>query len=285
MLFARQQTMRLADRRDKEQVVSLMQTAPRVHVHLDWRPAEDWLGEQPFFVLERGDRIVAALACPPDPAGLAWVRLLATQDTGPADAWWPRLWSATREALTLLGVRRVASLSLETWSARLLEAAGFTTDHAIVALARTRRTPLSENDRLTVARIRRADTDDFAAIIDVDQSAFPEPWNLSERMLRLALQQAENVSVAELEGRVVGYQLTTPSHAGAHLARLAVRPDAQGHGIGRALVARLVAEDQRNGYGELTVNTQEDNHASLAVYTRLGFRPTGVRLPVYELHG
>ena len=37
------------------------------------------------------------------------------------------------------------------------------------------------------------------------------------------------------------------------------------------------------GHGELTVNTQEDNHASLAVYTRLGFRPTGVRLPVYEL--
>lgn len=285
MLFARQQTMRLADRRDKEQLVSLMQTAPRVHVHLDWRPAEDWLGEQPFFVLERGDRIVAALACPPDPAGLAWIRLLATQDTGSAESWWPRLWSAAREALTLLGVRRVASLSLETWSARLLEAAGFTTDHAIVALTRTRRTPLAENDRLTVARIRRADADDFAAIIDVDQSAFPEPWNLSERMLRLALQQAENVSVAELEGRVVGYQLTTPSHAGAHLARLAVRPEAQGHGMGRALVARLIAEDQRNGYGELTVNTQEDNHASLAVYTRLGFRPTGVRLPVYELHG
>ena len=55
MLFARQQTLRLADRRDKEQIISLMQTAPRVHVHLDWRPAEDWLGEQPFLVLERGE--------------------------------------------------------------------------------------------------------------------------------------------------------------------------------------------------------------------------------------
>lgn len=285
MLFARQQTMRNAERRDKDQIIALMQTAPRVHVHLDWRPAEDWLGEQPFFVVERGDRIVTALACPPDPDGLAWIRLLATQETGSPEQWWPRLWSATREALASLGVRSVASLSLETWSARLLESAGFSTDHAIVALARNRRAPLAEPDRLVAARIRPADSDDYKAIITVDLSAFPAPWNLSERMLRLALQQAENVSVAELDGQVVGYQLTTPSHAGAHLARLAVRPEMQGYGIGRALVARLIVEDQRHGFGELTVNTQEDNHASLAVYTRLGFRPTGVRLPVYELHG
>ncbi len=283
MLFARQQTLRAAQLRDRAQIIDLMHTASRVHVHLDWRPAEDWLGEQPFLVVERGDRIVTALACPPDPAELAWIRLLATYETGSAESWWPRLWSAAREALQALGVRSAASLSLETWSARLLESAGFTTDHAIVALARTRRTPLTESDRLVSARIRPADADDTRAIIDVDLSAFPTPWNLSERMLRLALDQAQNVSVAEQDGRVVGYQLTTPSHAGAHLARLAVRPEAQGHGIGRALVARLIAEDQRLGHGELSVNTQEDNHASLAVYTRLGFRPTGVRLPVYEV--
>ncbi len=283
MLFARQQTLRAAHSRDKDQIVSLMHTASRVHVHLDWRPAEDWIGEQPFLVIERGDRIVTALACPPDPADLAWIRLLATHETGATDAWWPRLWAAAREILQEQGVRGVASLSLETWSARLLESSGFTTDHAIVALARNRRVPVVENERLVAARIRLADADDYRAIIDVDQSAFPVPWNLSDRMLRMALAQAQNVSVAEQGGRVVGYQLTTPSHAGAHLARLAVRPEAQGYGIGRALVARLITEDQRLGHGELTVNTQEDNHASLAVYTRLGFRPTGVRLPVYEL--
>lgn len=283
MLFARQQTLRAAQLRDRAQIIDLMHTSSRVHVHLDWRPAEDWLGEQPFLVAERGDRIVTALACPPDPADLAWIRLLATYETGSSESWWPRLWAAARESLQALGVRSAASLSLETWSARLLESAGFTTDHAIVALARSRRTPLTESDRLVSARIRPADVDDYRAIVDVDLSAFPTPWNLSERMLRLALDQAQNVSVAEQDGRVVGYQLTTPSHAGAHLARLAVRPDAQGHGIGRALVARLIAEDQRLGHGELSVNTQEDNHASLAVYTRLGFRPTGVRLPVYEV--
>ncbi|MBL8097144.1 MAG: GNAT family N-acetyltransferase, partial [Anaerolineales bacterium] len=260
MLFARQQTLRAALGRDKTAIIDLMHSAPRVHVHLDWRPAEDWLGEQPFVVLERGDRLVAALACPPDPDGLAWIRLLATHETGATDSWWPRLWAAARESLEAQGVRYAASLSLETWSARLLEATGFTTDHAIVALARSRRSTLAESERLVSARIRPADRDDYSAIVDVDQSAFPEPWNLSERMLRLALEQGENVSVAEQGGRVVGYQLTTPSHAGAHLARLAVRPESQGYGIGRALVARLIVEDQRRGHGELTVNTQEDNH-------------------------
>lgn len=283
MFFARQRTLRPAQSRDKDSIAALMQTATRVHVHLDWRPADDWLGEEPFLVVERGDRIVTALAAPPDPPGLAWVRLLATTETAAAETWWPQLWSAARASLQAQGVRYAASLSLESWSARLMESVGFATDHAIVALTRNRRVPLVEPERLVAARIRPADGDDFRAIIDVDLSAFPQPWNLSERMLRTALAQGQSITVAEQGGRVVGYQLTTPSHAGAHLARLAVRPEAQGYGIGHALVARLIVDDQRHGSGELSVNTQEDNAASLAVYTRLGFRPTGVRLPVYEL--
>jgi ribosomal protein S18 acetylase RimI-like enzyme len=33
----------------------------------------------------------------------------------------------------------------------------------------------------------------------------------------------------------------------------------------------------------LTVNTQSDNSASLALYRKIGFRETGERYPVYQL--
>jgi ribosomal protein S18 acetylase RimI-like enzyme len=40
---------------------------------------------------------------------------------------------------------------------------------------------------------------------------------------------------------------------------------------------------QNSGGWHLTVNTQADNAASLALYHKLGFRRTGEQFPVYTL--
>jgi ribosomal protein S18 acetylase RimI-like enzyme len=79
---------------------------------------------------------------------------------------------------------------------------------------------------------------------------------------------------------VVGYQISTGSSAGAHLARLAVRKDAQGLGLGRALVGDLVHQMRKRNVDLITVNTQADNSASLALYQQLGFIRTGEEFPV-----
>jgi ribosomal-protein-alanine N-acetyltransferase len=83
---------------------------------------------------------------------------------------------------------------------------------------------------------------------------------------------------------VIGYQLSTRNSLGVHLARLAVRPAVQGKGVGYALVADLIQQVRRRGISHLTVNTQSDNATSLALYQRMGFRETGERYPVYQLH-
>ena len=88
--------------------------------------------------------------------------------------------------------------------------------------------------------------------------------------------------MAETDGQVLGYQLSTRNPLGAHLARLAVRPELQGRGMGRLLVADLIQQAERHGMYHLTVNTQSDNSASLALYKRIGFRETGERYPVYQ---
>ncbi|MDP3184422.1 MAG: GNAT family N-acetyltransferase, partial [Anaerolineales bacterium] len=66
------------------------------------------------------------------------------------------------------------------------------------------------------------------------------------------------------------------------LARLAVRQEAQGYGVGRALVSDLLQTLARRGAWRLTVNTQEDNASSLSLYKKLGFIETGDRYPVFE---
>lgn len=281
MFFARTLKTRLASPADRSAVQALCRAEERVHMHLDWRPVEDWLGEQPFVLVERGGRVVAALACPPDLPDVAWVRLLALADGLDAAEAWAMLWPVAREELRRRHTPSVAALNLEPWSAALYEQAGLTRTHDVVVLSRT--TPLKLGHAPTALKVRRATPAEYAAVIQIDTAAFTPPWQLSPAMLRLAIAQADYLTVAEApNGELVGYQLSTASRSNSHLARLATLPHTHGQGVGSALMVDLIAHYEALGGRELTVNTQHNNHASLAVYQKFGYSLTGARFPVYQ---
>jgi len=73
---------------DRLQLKNLIQFESYVHRHLDWKQPLDWIGHSPFLVAERKGRVIASLACPPDPPGVAWIRTFATSGLlQPDDAW------------------------------------------------------------------------------------------------------------------------------------------------------------------------------------------------------
>ena len=98
-----------------------------------------------------------------------------------------------------------------------------------------------------------------------------------------AITQASSASLIEDQGEVLGYQITTSSPFGAHLARLAVQPSHQREGLGTALVNDAIESIQQIGLGQLSVNTQEKNTSSRRLYEKLGFRTTGKEFPVFEI--
>ena len=59
------------------------------------------------------------------------------------------------------------------------------------------------------------------------------------------------------------------------LDNVAVRPDRQGHGTGRALIAFAETEARRRGFAELRLYTHVTMVENIALYTGLGFRATG----------
>jgi GNAT superfamily N-acetyltransferase len=67
--------------------------------------------------------------------------------------------------------------------------------------------------------------------------------------------------------------LAKPDHL--LLDNIAVRPDHQGQGIGRRLVAFAESEARRLGYGELRLYTHAMMTENIALYTGLGFSETG----------
>jgi len=278
-----------------------MRSEGYVHTHLDWKPVEDWLGDQPFLVAEHESRSLGGLACPPAPADTAWLRFFAIVPHAAIEEVWQLLWPQARQVLETFEVKGAAALSLDGRLDSLYRAVGFEQTHNVVVLSRpyerTERTGASKfSFRLGFAKpetsaaqtdspatIRLARPEEYLVIGAIDTGAFVAPWQMTPELIRLAMAQANFVTVAEVDKRLVGYQLTTPSASGAHLARLAVRPEWQGRGIGSALVVHVLEHYRKLGAREITINTQDSNSASIRVYQRLGFTLSGVRFPVFQL--
>jgi ribosomal protein S18 acetylase RimI-like enzyme len=241
----------------------------------------DWIGSPPFFVLENQGQIVSALACPPDPPSVAWVRLFVNSGKLSLGESWQMLWEAAHLDLAHKDGFTVAAIVLQDWYHSLLINSGFFSRQSIVMLERDQQAPV--DIILPVGfSIRGMYQYDLPAVAEVDAAAFEPLWQNSLPSLERAYPQAVLATVVEADGQVLGYQLSTRNPLGAHLARLAVRPELQGRGIGRALVADLIQQAQRRSMYHLTVNTQSDNSASLALYKKIGFQETGERYPVYQ---
>ncbi len=69
-----------------------------------------------------------------------------------------------------------------------------------------------------------------------------------------------------------GYGLVGRAGQRGYVQRLAVHPDAQGRGLGRALVVDGLWWLRRWRVREALVNTQEGNSRAVTLYERLGFR-------------
>jgi ribosomal protein S18 acetylase RimI-like enzyme len=267
---------------DQHLLSGLLRSSARVHRHLDWRSPLDWIGSPPFLIAERAGKTEAALACPPDPPQVAWVRLFLDLGNLPAAETWALLWQSARGMLAAKGRFVVAAIVLQDWYRDLLANSGFTSRQAIVMLERQGGAPLAPPPLAGVS-IRLMMPGDLPAVAGVDAIAFAPLWQNTLPALERAYPQAALATVAEKDGSLVGYQLSTSNPYGAHLARLAVRPDAQGRGLGYALTADLIRQLRQRGIERLTVNTQSDNFASLSLYRQAGFQLTGEQYPVYEL--
>ncbi len=269
-----------ATRQDEREVRRLLQNAELRHEHLDWTHPLDLLDQGPFLLARSGRECVACLACSPDLPGSAWVRLfMVAPGLSPSQAW-TQLWRPALDLLIEGGVSEVGALPIENRLAPMLEGAGFRRTDEVVFLAWEAPPPPSTP---APAALRGLRLGDLPAVAAVDQLAFAPLWQLSEQSLRQAFEQAEVATVAVSDGRLVGYQVSTASSLGAHLARLAVHPDFQRRGLGSMLVSDALGQLHRRGFDRATVNTQRSNLPSLALYDRLGFRRSGLDYPVYTL--
>jgi L-amino acid N-acyltransferase YncA len=101
---------------------------------------------------------------------------------------------------------------------------------------------------------------------------------------------ADHRLVARDGGRVVGWTALAPvsdrcAYAGVAEDSIYVAPDAQGRGVGRALLAAVVASAERGGIWTVQTGIFPENQASVRLHQACGFRLVGVRERLGRLNG
>lgn len=273
--------LRSASRYDIPALSRFMDAAPRAHRHLDWCPPLDWLGSQPFILMDSDDGILACLTCPEDPPEIAWIRYFACAVGINPLTVWPPLFEACLNYYRNQKSPLLPALGLSDWFTNLLRRNGFVLHQHIVSLERDSSDPLPQFTPNPDVFIRPMQPDDLEQVAVIDMQAFEPIWQNSLRQIRLAYDLAVYATVAEVEDRVVGYQISTSNLFAYHLARLAVIPEYQHLGIGLALVADLITRARLDRIWQITINTQDDNQSSLALYKKTGFSLTGDQFPVF----
>ena len=276
-------SIRQAKNSDQKQLANLIHFGSLVHRHLDWRPPLEWIGHDPFLVLEEDNRLVAALACPPDPPSVVWIRLFVSYDEENLVESWTHLWSQALEMISPDPELQVAAIPLTNWFQRLLQASQFQTTTNVVMLIWDNGKIPPEQPSPEIS-IRPMTIDDLSQVEVLDKIAFGSLWHNSRTSLEYAFKQAAIATIADIDGVIVGYQISTSMQMGSHLARLATHPQYQRQGIGYAILRDLQVQFKQRGAMRITVNTQEDNLASIALYENAGFTSTGETYPVYQYH-
>ena len=91
--------VRPANPEDHQKLSSLIFYETHLHRHLDWRSPLEWLGDPYFWALDEGRQLSAALACPIEMDGIAWVRLFVFSGGWSAENAWDIIWAAARQEI------------------------------------------------------------------------------------------------------------------------------------------------------------------------------------------
>lgn len=126
--------------------------------------------------------------------------------------------------------------------------------------------------------LRPAGAHDLPALIRIERQCFPHaPWSEDEL-------GADECTVAEIEGRVVGFLISRQTFPAAQgelaereILNVAVSPDSRRRGVAMALIQN---ELQRRAIYFLEV--RESNVAGRALYRKLGFEEVGHRPEYYD---
>jgi [ribosomal protein S18]-alanine N-acetyltransferase len=122
--------------------------------------------------------------------------------------------------------------------------------------------------------------DDLPEIMAIEWASFTAPW-YPEMFVAEMEGPVSFSSVAEVEGRVVGYATYRVILDEAHLMNIAIAPDHQRKGLGRRLMDEVIAHCASKGAAYMFLEVRRSNVEAQALYLGMGFSFLDVRKAYY----
>ncbi len=123
----------------------------------------------------------------------------------------------------------------------------------------------------------------MAAVVALESASYQFPW--SEGIFRDCLRVGYLCRVVELAGDVIGYGIMSMGAGEAHILNLCVRVELRSRGIGRQVLAHLLARARSAGMLEAFLEVRPTNTAAIRLYQAAGFEQVGIRRGYYQAPG
>ena len=133
--------------------------------------------------------------------------------------------------------------------------------------------------------IRQAEEKDIKPMAEMDILCFSVPWSEDSFTSEIKVNRIAFYIVAEVDNRLAGYAGLWRIVDEGHITNVAVHPDFRRKGIGEALVSVLLEHTVKQGIVSHTLEVRVSNFSAIALYTKLGFEPAGLRKNYYDDNG
>jgi ribosomal-protein-alanine N-acetyltransferase len=281
-LFGREQEqpgVRPVEPADLPALLRLIERAWRVHLRLPPAELREKTREVPSFLAEDRIGLRGFMVVEPQPTESGLIIAAGLSDNWNVPAYLEALLPEIERLLLDLQLPALVHIGHSPWLNELLDRYGFTTREWVVTFERIGMEPPTR-PALNPAQIRTAHYSDLPALSRLDELAFDQLWHKPFSNFREALAKADSFAVATVAEQIVAYEWCEVYGQHAHLTRLAVHPAYQGQGIGGQLLYRAINDVLERGANLITLNTQENNARSQALYKRFGFVDTPERIPI-----
>jgi ribosomal protein S18 acetylase RimI-like enzyme len=182
------------------------------------------------------------------------------------------------ETARQIGATALSQIGYAPWLTGALDERGFATRDWVITYE-WQYQPVSVRGNLSVT-VRPAQHRDLPTLLAMDASIFGPVWHKPIGNFEDALARAFNFTVAEQDGRLIGYQWSDKRQEHGHITRLAVRPEWENRGVGTRLLTESMTAMVKAGAAWITLNTQESNLRSRRLYEHYGFRLVDQRVAV-----
>jgi len=120
---------------------------------------------------------------------------------------------------------------------------------------------------------------DLPAVMRIEPTIYSHPWTLGN--FRDSLSAGHSAWVMMVAGELAGYALVMMVLDEAHLLNISVAKSFQGQGLGRALLAQMIAVSRRYQAANMFLEVRVSNTSAIALYETMGFCEMGIRRNYY----